>query len=101
MKSLFIFIIILFLFIPTVAADLGCEVKTRLSEVIIKVNPETIDMPEGIYTAPLKDIRFSSEDMDDLNKKYNLISIEKIFVAPPVGEEAEEDESGIRNTYLY
>lgn len=48
-------------------------------EIIIKVKPDVIIMPEGSYKAPIDEIEIKSEGLRELNKKFNLITIERMF----------------------
>ena len=87
MKNLAILICLL---ATLVASALSAEVESRYVGVIIKVKPDMIIMPEGAYNAPLDEIEIDSDDITELNKKYNLMSIEKMFTKKPKEEVAKE-----------
>ena len=83
-------------------------------EIIIKVSSDVIIMPEGTYKAPLGEIEIKSDEIKDLNRKYNLISIEKMYAKKKTAEEvakefperqarAPEDaeEPDLENTFLF
>ena len=52
-----------------------------IKEILIKVQPEIIAMPGNmaIVRAPLSTCRVRSTPLRNLNKKYNAISIERLF----------------------
>ncbi len=88
MKNLAILICLL----ATLAAcALFAEVENRYVEVIIKVKPDVIIMPEGVYNAPLDEIEIESDEIKELNKKYNLMSIEKMFAKKKPKEEVAKE----------
>jgi len=90
MKKISVFIIVMTLFsCSTVLAEEGPEIEVRSAEIIIKVAPGTITMPEGHYRSPLSDVDISSDALIEINKKFNLISIEKMFA-----RKAPEDKAG-------
>lgn len=64
------------------------KVEARLTEIILKVYPDTIVIPEGLYTAPVEEITINSEGIRELNKKFNLVSIEKMYAKKMSREEA-------------
>lgn len=65
----------------------NAKVEARFVEMIIKVAPDVIIMPEGIYKAPLDEIEIKSDEIKELNRKYNLMSIEKMFAKKAPKEE--------------
>lgn len=49
-------------------------------EILIKLNPGIIAMPKGeVARIPASGVRVRSSSLRDLNKKYNAVSIEKIY----------------------
>ncbi len=74
------------------------SVDVRLTEVIIKVDDGVITMPEGVYKAPIGDIEIGSAGLKELNKKFNLVSIEKMYAGKTKGDTG--GSSGLENTYL-
>lgn len=64
---------------PEKGPEKGPEVEVRFTEVIVKVEPDVIVMPEGTYKAPLSEVEIKSEEIKELNKKFNLTSIERMF----------------------
>lgn len=75
----------------------GTEVNVRFTEIIIKLEPDVIVIPEGTYKVPLSEIEIKSEEIEELNREFNLVSIEKMFARKRPGE-AEEPE--LENTFL-
>lgn len=63
-------------------------VKARFTEIIIKVRPGVIVMPEGIQAPPLSEVEIGSEAIKELNSKFNLLSIERLFLRKREGQEA-------------
>ena len=91
----------------------GGEVEVRFTEIVVKVRPDAIVMPEGDYRAPLSEIEIHSDELKALNRKFNLFSIERMFARKKsdekVGEEYPEREArapedvekpDIENTFL-
>jgi hypothetical protein len=87
------------------------RVETRSTEIVIKVNPDIIVMPEGVYSASPGDVDIDSEEMRELNRKFNLIGIERMFAhkAPKGGGFPErearapdnEDAPDMENVFLF
>ena len=95
MKNISVFIIVMTLFnCSTVLAEEGPEIEVRSAEIIIKVAPGTITMPEGHYRSPLSEIDISSDALMEINKKFNLISIERMFAKKAPEDKATEEYSG-------
>lgn len=67
------------------------KVEVRFTEIVIKVKPDVIVMPEGHYMAPLSEIEIDSEPLQALNRKFNLFSIERMFVRKRPDEEAAKE----------
>lgn len=91
-------------------------VEVRASEIILKVEDNTILMPEGAYRAAIRDIEIHSRELRDINSKFNIISIERMY-ATKAGkddvaqefperemraeeEEGEEEEPDLENIFL-
>lgn len=86
----------LFLLILVISYGMGFpqespEVEARFVEIIIKVKPGIITMPEGTYKAPIEEIEIKEEGLKSINKKFNLISIEKMFARKKPKEEVAKD----------
>ncbi len=73
------------------------EVEVRFAEIIIKVEPEVIVMPEGSRRAPLSEIEIKSKALKELNRKFNLEAIERLYAKREL-EEAEEPD--LEEVYL-
>ena len=89
------------------------KVEARFTEIIIKVKPDIIIMPEGTYKPPLNEVEVCSPELQELNKEFNLIIIEKMYAlkkpAEEVGKEFPErearapegiEEPDLENTFL-
>lgn len=72
-----------------------CEETPKIGvffiEIIIKVKPDVIIMPEGFYKAPINQIVIRSEGIKELNKKFNLISMERMYAKKRPKEEVAEE----------
>lgn len=88
-------------------------VQVTLTEIILKVKPGVIAMPEGTYQVSLNELYISSEELKELNGKFHLINIEKMFARKKAKEEAlkefpeiearepyETEEPDLENTFL-
>ncbi|MDP3789855.1 MAG: hypothetical protein Q8R48_05585 [Candidatus Omnitrophota bacterium] len=67
------------------------EPEAFFVEMIIRINPDVIIMPEGTYKAPLGEIEIKSSEIKDLNRKYNLISIERMYAKKKSAEEVAKE----------
>ena len=67
------------------------ELEVSFVEVIIKVRPDTIVMPKGTCKAPLSEIEINSRKLKALNRKFNLITLEKAFTGGRSKEELQEE----------
>lgn len=78
------------------------NVELRTVELIIKVRPETIVMPEGYYKTDINDIVINSENLKELNKRFNLISIERMFAKKIEKGDSEKEyaENEMEDIYL-
>jgi hypothetical protein len=82
------------------------EVDVRLSEIIIKVEGDIIVMPEGVYKAPVENIDIRSKELKELNSKFNLVTIEKMYARKKSEEEVAREfperemraPEGVKNT---
>lgn len=114
MKKILVIGIIVSSFVFLLFSMSGAGVKEEFTEIIIKVESDIIVLPEGTYTAPLSEIRVISEPLQELNKRYNLVSIEKMYVVKKPADEiagefperearAPEDSvvPGLENTFLF
>lgn len=87
---------LLILIIPAIALcgslpEKGTAVETPYVEMIIKVESDIIIMPEGTYKAPLGEIEIKSDEIRDLNRKYNLMSIEKMYAKKKSADEVAKE----------
>ncbi len=84
------------------------SLDVRLTEIILKVEDGVILMPEGTYKMPVENVDIRSEELVELNRKYNLETIEKMYAnkksAEEVAREFPEREvrapEGVENTDL-
>lgn len=67
------------------------KVEAFFVEMIIKVKPDVIIMSDGTYKAPLGEIEIKSDGIKELNKRFNLVSIEKMFAKKKSAEEAAKE----------
>ena len=95
MKNLAILLLVIGVVCAYCPSVLSAEVGSRYVEVIIKVEPGIIIMPEGAYKAPLGEIKIESDGIEELNTKYNLMSIEKMFAKKKL-----EEAPDLENTFL-
>jgi len=83
-------------------AEAPNEVEGRFVEIIVKVEKDTIVMPEGRASAPLEEIEVESEDLEELNKKFNILRIDRIFAKRPKEELAESSEdAGLEDIFVF
>lgn len=88
-------------------------VQVQFAEIILKVKPDVIIMPEGTYKVSLSEVYIDSEELKELNRKFHLISIEKMFARKKTEEEVlkefperearapeEAEEPDLENTFL-
>jgi len=76
-------------------------VQVKYKEVIVKVEEDVIKLPEGEYGAPLEDIEISSDEMVELNRKFNLQAIEKMFAIKGDDAENADEGDGLENLFLF
>ena len=67
------------------------EVEVSFTEIIIKVDPEVIIIPEGAQTAPVGEIEINSDELKGLNRQFNLVSLERVFRVKKAKDEAGEE----------
>lgn len=87
MRVIFIYFLLTFLYFPiSNAQTIHTEVlprknsgETVTGEFIIEVKKGVIDIGQEKGIIPAEKIFINSESLQKLNKKYNLISIEKLF----------------------
>jgi len=90
------------LFLSNVSFGEGpLPVQVKYKEVIVKVEEDVIKLPEGEYGAPLEDIEISSDEMVELNRKFNLQAIEKMFAIKGDDAENADEGDGLENLFLF
>jgi len=63
------------------------SLDVRLAEIILKVEDGVILMPEGTYKMPVENVDIRSQELVELNRKFNLVTIEKMYAKKKLSEE--------------